>query len=209
MKTISAHSEAVVSVDVPADDSSILGSASYDGLVRIFDAWSGHCLKTLTYDKDWKSETGVVPVTQIKFSVNGKFLLVKTLDGIVKLWDCIRGNVARTFSKASDEIEGNEKTGGGVAAVHSCGMDLMYTAKGPILVSGYEDGEIYCWEVSTKKLVQVLQQEEGEREEGEIVMMSMSDVHKVSPIISIDCFENYMCSLALDSSCYLWQLQQG
>ena len=197
MKTISAHSEAVVSVDVPADDSSILGSASYDGLVRIFDAWSGHCLKTLTYDKDWKSETGVVPVTQIKFSVNGKFLLVKTLDGVVKLWDCIRGNVARTFNRADGEMEGNEESKRRVATVYSCGMDLMYTAKGPILVSGYEDGEIYCWEVSTKKLVQVLQQQE-----------EMNDVHTVSPVISIDCFENYMCSLALDNSCYLWQFQQ-
>lgn len=184
LRTISAHSEAVVSIDIPQFDSSILSSGSYDGLIRIFDIATGHCLKTLTYDKDWKRETGVVPISQIKFSRNGKFLLVKSLDGVVKIWDCVRGYVVRTFNATSDESR---------YQMHfSCGMGFLYPKEddsSAIVVSGYEDGEIYCWNASNKELLYVLKDDA---------------YHKGSPIISIDCYDDIVCSLSLNGECYLW-----
>lgn len=96
MKTMSAHSDPVVTLDIPLLDSSIIASGSYDGLIRIFDTKSGHCLKTLTYDKDWAND-GVLPIINVKFSYNGKYLLVKSMDGVLKLWNFITGKVMRTF----------------------------------------------------------------------------------------------------------------
>ncbi|QLG74957.1 hypothetical protein HG535_0H02840 [Zygotorulaspora mrakii] len=182
LRTIAAHSESVVSIDVPQCDGSVLSSGSYDGLIRIFDTSSGHCLKTLTYDKDWKSETGVVPISQVKFSANSKYLLVKSLDGVVKLWDCIRGYVVRTFKRESDDSQ---------QLVHSCGMDFLYPQDDspPLVVSGYETGDIYCWDSATKKLLYVLRDNER---------------HRDHPIMSIDCKGNLMCSLSLNGECYLW-----
>lgn len=185
IKTISAHSDPVVSLDLPSMDSSILASGSYDGLIRIFDSHTGHCLKTLTYDKDWKSEDGVVPISQVKFSLNGKFLLVKSLDGVVKIWDCIRGDVVRTL-----------KTEETAHLTYSCGMDFVYptTSSGetpeqqnPLVVSGDEHGKVFCWEVATKKLLQVL------------------DTGADTPIISIDCHRGLVCVLTLDGHCFLYE----
>lgn len=183
MKTMSAHSEPVVSIDVSENDSSILSSGSHDGLIRIFDTATGHCLKTLTYDKDWQSETGVVPITKVKFSANTKYLLVKSYDGIVKIWDCISGEVVRTFKQSGEKPS---------LMQHACGMDFMYPSNNeknttpPLVLSGYEHGEIYCWDSNTKKTLQKL--ETGED----------------NPIISIHCYGNQMCSLSLAGNCIIW-----
>lgn len=183
LKTIAAHSESVVSIDIPQDDGSILCSGSYDGLIRIFDTASGHCLKTLTYDKDWKSETGVVPISQVRFSANSKYLLVKSLDGVVKLWDCIRGYVVRTFKNEPKDLQ---------RLKHSCGMDFLYPEDGssPLIISGYEGGDIYCWDSADKKLLHLLNDNEH---------------HHGHPIMSIDCKNNLMCSLSLNGECYIWE----
>ncbi|KAL3235323.1 COMPASS component SWD3 [Nakaseomyces bracarensis] len=184
MKTMSAHSEPVVSIDVSANDSSILSSGSHDGLIRIFDTATGHCLKTLTYDKDWQSETGVIPITQVKFSANTKYLLVKSYDGIVKIWNCISGEVVRTFKPAGDKY---------TSMHHACGMDFMYpgetssTPQSPLVLSGYEHGEVYCWDTNTKETLEVLQTNED------------------SPIISIHCHDSQVCSLSLTGNCQIWQ----
>ncbi|SCU94720.1 LANO_0E07844g1_1 [Lachancea nothofagi CBS 11611] len=179
LRTLSAHSEPVVSIDIPLFDSSILSSGSYDGLIRIFDTATGHCLKTLTYDKDWQSENGVVPISQVKFSANGKYLLVKSLDGVLKIWDFVRGKVVRTFiSGESNSLR------------YSCGMDFLYSqdeALDPIVVSGTENGNIVCWDSQTKNVVQRIQSK-----------------HLDSPVMDISCKGSLMCSLSLNGECNLW-----
>ncbi|CCD24236.1 Swd3p NDAI_0C05770 [Naumovozyma dairenensis CBS 421] len=184
MKTISAHSESVVSVDICPEDSTVLSSGSFDGLIRLFDSSSGHCLKTLTYDKDWKSENGVVPISQVRFSKNGKYLLVKSFDGVVKIWDCIGGYVVRTFLALSEETR---------ALKHSCGIDFLYPSDetlAPIVVSGYEHGELFCWNSENKKLL--------------YSSMGNDNCHSGSPIISIHCRDNLVCTLSLNGECYVW-----
>lgn len=182
MRTIAAHSESVVSIDIPTLDSTILSSGSYDGLIRVFDMASGQCLKTLTYDKDWQSVSGVVPISQVKFSQNARYLLVKSLDGIVKIWDCVRGDVVRTFKIESTQVRQLQ---------HSCGMDFLYPSDGssPLVVSGYEHGQIYCWDSANKKLLHLI---EGEQ-------------HRGHPVMSIHCSGDMMCSLSLNGECYVWQ----
>jgi COMPASS component SWD3 len=67
-----AHSEPVTAVDFDRDGTMIV-SGSYDGLCRIWDAATGHCVKTLIDDES-------PPVSFSKFSPNGKFVLASTLD---------------------------------------------------------------------------------------------------------------------------------
>merc|ERR1712129_255551 len=61
-----------------------MGSSSYDGLCRIWDTASGQCLKTLIDDDN-------PPVSFVKFSPNGKYILAATLDNTLKLWDYSKG----------------------------------------------------------------------------------------------------------------------
>lgn len=72
LKVLPAHSDPVTSVDFNRDGSLIV-SSSYDGLCRIWDAGTGHCMKTLMDDEN-------PPVSFVRFSPNGKFILVGTLD---------------------------------------------------------------------------------------------------------------------------------
>lgn len=72
LKVLPAHSDPVTSVAFNHDGSLIV-SSSYDGLCRIWDASTGHCMKTLIDDEN-------PPVSFVRFSPNGKFILVGTLD---------------------------------------------------------------------------------------------------------------------------------
>ncbi len=103
LKTLPAHSDPVSAVHFNRDGSLIV-SSSYDGLwywycrslldkstpflltnwsfsfSRIWDTASGQCLKTLIDDDN-------PPVSFVKFSPNGKYILAATLDNTLKLWD--------------------------------------------------------------------------------------------------------------------------
>ncbi|RVW17896.1 COMPASS-like H3K4 histone methylase component WDR5A [Vitis vinifera] len=72
LKVLPAHSDPVTAANFNRDGSLIV-SSSYDGLCRIWDASTGHCMKTLIDDEN-------PPVSFVKFSPNGKFILVGTLD---------------------------------------------------------------------------------------------------------------------------------
>lgn len=72
LRVLPAHSDPVTAVAFNRDGSLIV-SSSFDGLCRIWDASTGHCMKTLIDDEN-------PPVSFAKFSPNGKFVLVGTLD---------------------------------------------------------------------------------------------------------------------------------
>lgn len=145
LKTLSAHSNCIVSLDVPFYDSSILATGSYDGLIRIFDTSNGNCLKTLTYDKDWANDGQVRPIVKVKFSINGMYLLVKSLDGVVKLWDYLLGRVVRTFHDEATQLPiNNELTG----------LDFIYNKndnKQVYVVNGKQDGRLEIFDVLSKE----------------------------------------------------------
>ena len=61
-------------------DGTLIVSASYDGLCRIWDTATGQCLKTLIDDDN-------PPVAFVKFSPNGRFILAGLLDSSLRLWN--------------------------------------------------------------------------------------------------------------------------
>ncbi|CAB4253664.1 similar to Saccharomyces cerevisiae YBR175W SWD3 Essential subunit of the COMPASS (Set1C) complex [Maudiozyma barnettii] len=196
LRTISAHSDSVVSLTLPHCDDSVMASGSYDGLVRIFDTQTGHCLSTLTYDKDWKHSGRVVPITQLEFSLNGKFLLVKSLDGAVKLWDCIRGVVVRTFVNRQDDNNSNDATNewrgkfsGGMAIGY---IDPPETHSNGIVISGDSNGYISCWDTHTKRLLQKM------------------DTEQRNPIMDMCTVRNKLAVITRDGRCdiYKWGAEQ-
>lgn len=147
LKTMSAHSDCVITLDIPYYDSSILATGSYDGLIRIFDTSNGNCLKTLTYDKDWANDGQVRPIVKVKFSVNGKYLLVKSLDGVVKLWDYLLGRVVRTFHDETKQTQLNNSI---------TGLNFLYNPddKSQVyVVNGTQDGRLEVFDVTTKELI--------------------------------------------------------
>jgi COMPASS component SWD3 len=68
----------------------MLVSSGLDGLVRIWDASSGQCLKTLIDDSN-------PPVSYVKFSPNGCYLLSSSLDSTLRLWDYVAQKCVKSY----------------------------------------------------------------------------------------------------------------
>lgn len=81
VKILSDHSDPVTSVDMNHDDS-LICSTSFDGLLRLWDARVGNCISILQED-----QFPPRPLTFGKFTPNGKFVLMMTLDGTLMLID--------------------------------------------------------------------------------------------------------------------------
>lgn len=138
LKTLSAHLDPIACVDV-CWDGSVLVSGSYDGLIRFFDVLLGQCLKTLMYEKTDSS----FPISYVRFSPNGKYLLASSLDGVIRLWDyTTAGKVVKTYSYK-----------GGVAEKYSCSAEFLTAFERPQIVLGSECGKVLFWDLDSKQLV--------------------------------------------------------
>nr|GMD56730.1 COMPASS-like H3K4 histone methylase component WDR5A [Ipomoea batatas] len=100
VKTLSGHTNYVFCLNYN-HQSNLLVSGSFDETVRVWDvksgkvwdASTGHCMKTLIDDEN-------PPVSFVKFSPNGKFLLVGTLDNTLKaLFEVEENNICVTATE--------------------------------------------------------------------------------------------------------------
>jgi COMPASS component SWD3 len=135
MRALPAHSDPVGGVDFLRDGTMVVSCAG-DGLVRIWDAGTGQCLKTLV-DEDRR------PVTSVRFTPNGKFVLAWTLDGCVRLWDYVGGTCVKTYQGhvnrqyGLDGCMGTYTTGGGRRS-WSAGVKM---------------GNVVAWDVTSKEIL--------------------------------------------------------
>ena len=103
---------------------------------RIWDTASGQCLKTLVDDDN-------PPVSFVKFSPNGKYILASTLDNTLRLWNYHTGKCLKTY-------RGHENS-------KYCIFASFSVTGGKWIVSGSEDQNIYIWNLQTKEIVQKLE----------------------------------------------------
>lgn len=112
---------------------------------------------------------------------------MKSLDGAVKLWDCIRGTVVRTFITAEQQ----QRQGQTQIGKYSCGMTMSYIIEGQtstvIVISGDEDGYITCWDSNTKQILQTL--DSGSR----------------SPVMAASCLNGTLAVITRDGRCNIYE----
>ncbi|XP_064971906.1 COMPASS-like H3K4 histone methylase component WDR5B [Musa acuminata AAA Group] len=135
IKTIEAHDEPVTSVHF-IRDGSIIVSASHDGSCKIWDADSGACLKVLIDDK-------TPAVSFSKFSPNGKFILIATLDDTLKLCNYSTGKFLKIYT--------------GHVNRRYCITSAFSVTNGKYIVSGSEDKCAYLWDLQSKQMIQKLE----------------------------------------------------
>ncbi|GLA68758.1 WD domain protein [Aspergillus tubingensis] len=145
MRSLPAHSDPVGGIDV-VWDGTLIASCATDGLIRIWDTATGQCLRTLVHEDN-------PPVTAVKFSPNGKYVLAWTLDDCVRLWDYVEGRCIKTY-----QGHGNKKYS------LQGGFGVYGERGGPryaFVVSGSEDGAVLCWDVVSKQVLQRLEGHNG------------------------------------------------
>lgn len=90
------------------------------------------------------------PVTSVRFSPNGKFVLAWTLDSSIRLWDYVEGRCVKTYQGHQNQ----KYSIGGSFGIYGSGEQAF-------VASGSEDGNIAIWDVVTKDLLQMLEGHDG------------------------------------------------
>lgn len=101
---------------------------------RVWDTGTGQCLRTLVHEDN-------APVTTVRFTPNGRYILAFTLDSCIRLWDYVSGTCKKTYQ-------------GHVNTKYSLGGAFGVSGSQGFIVSGSEDGNLVFWDVKTKDVVQ-------------------------------------------------------
>lgn len=141
MRSLPAHSDPVAGIDV-VHDGTLIVSCAHDGLVRVWDTHSGQCLRTLVHEDN-------PPATCVKFSPNGKYILAWTLDGCIRMWNYVESRVVKTF-------QGHANTKYSISGCFGLygEPEAKYSPPLCFAVSGSEDGDILCWDIVSKNVLQ-------------------------------------------------------
>ncbi|MBW4629328.1 MAG: CHAT domain-containing protein [Brasilonema octagenarum HA4186-MV1] len=104
--------------------SQILASSSDDTTIKLWDASTGECVKTLWGHSSW--------VHAISFSLDGHILASASRDQTVKLWDWRTGECLHTLEGHTHRVK-----------------TVAFNRQSSMLVSGSDDNTVKLWEVST------------------------------------------------------------
>lgn len=126
---------------------------SYDS--RIWDSTTGQCLKTLVHEDN-------APVTSVRFSPNGKFVLATTLDSAVRLWNYVEGRVVKTYQgHKNQKYSINACFGTYKALVAKRAEEDEAAQTWAFVACGDEEGRTVIWDVSSKEVLQILPNHQG------------------------------------------------
>ncbi|KAK5710084.1 hypothetical protein LTR17_019197 [Elasticomyces elasticus] len=135
LQTLEGHSREVSSVVFSAD-SSRLASASWDKMIKIWDASSGQCLRTLEGHSDG--------VSSVVFSADLSGLVSASWDKTVKIWDASSGQCVRTLEGHSDRVK-----------------SVVLSADSSRLASASDDQTVKIWDASSGQCLRTLEGHSG------------------------------------------------
>jgi WD40 repeat protein len=134
-RTLAGHREAVIAVAFAPDESATLVSAGYDGVVKLWNANEGTCLRTST---TWAE------CSYRRVSNDCRTLAVGTSEKSVQLWNLVLDEDCRILT-------GHE---GWVAS-------LAFAPSDEALASGSADGTVRVWDLATGELKRTLAGHDG------------------------------------------------
>jgi len=102
-------------------DQTMIASGSRDETIRLWDAETGQCLKTLVCSGSW--------VQTLAFSPSGEYLVSGGSDGEIRVWQVATIHCQRILSGHRDRI-----------------LSLKFTADGQTLVSSSQDETLAVWD---------------------------------------------------------------
>lgn len=177
MRSHPAHSDPIGGVDFVRDGTLIVSCAG-DGLIRVWDTATGQCLRTLVHEDN-------AAVTGVRFSPNGKFILAWTLDSSVRLWNYVEGRCVKTYQGHKNE----KYSIGGAFGVYD---NKEKTEQRSFVVSGSEDGSIFCWDVQSKEILQRIDGHDG-------------------VVLGVDTWTEggLMVSVGFDKTVRVWEMDEG
>ncbi|KAI0500153.1 protein ANTHESIS POMOTING FACTOR 1 isoform X1 [Dendrobium catenatum] len=119
---------------VSYDDQGMVFAIAFGGLIRMFDArkFEKGPFDTYSVGAD-KSEANV-----LKFSSDGRLMLLTTMDGHIHILDSFRGNLLSTYNVKS-------------VSSHAT-LEASFSPDGMYILSGSGDGSVYAWSVRSGKV---------------------------------------------------------
>ncbi|CAG9461823.1 unnamed protein product [Pedinophyceae sp. YPF-701] len=146
--TLPAHSDPVTAVDVqrgPAtQESTLLASASFDGLIRLWDCKVWRCHRTIM------EQPNNPPVGHVAFTKNGKYLVSTTLCDTLHVWavgNVNAGTAQGDAAKAAADTK-PRRVLRGVKCKRFCTASATPPPVGDrkgVVACGSEDGSILMW----------------------------------------------------------------
>jgi len=113
-------------------DGQLAVSASWDGILQMWDVATGRELRSFKEDSKWG-------VDRVALSANGR-LAISTSNKILKVWDEITGREVRALQGHRDQV-----------------TDVALSADGQLAVSASKDKTLKVWDVATGRELHTLQ----------------------------------------------------
>eukprot|EP00879_Flechtneria_rotunda_P026913 GHRR01028758.1.p1 GENE.GHRR01028758.1~~GHRR01028758.1.p1 ORF type:complete len:217 (+),score=70.32 GHRR01028758.1:881-1531(+) len=193
IRELPAHSDPVSGIDF-SYDGTVLASCSFDGLLRLWDTHLGHCLKTLAIDN------GSSPLSSVRFSPNGQYVLQASLNNKARLVNFETGKVAKTYT-------GHKNS-------NFCSQMTFVTTVGsnPLIAAGSEDGSILLWDVNSKQVVNQIpgRASSDEAGDGHCAPVLCMSTHQLQPLLA-SAGHDGDCTVKIWSAgaCSSWQSAGG